>query len=486
MQYSQVSGSGEVYRQHDTPIEVHETKPTRFSRLWTAIVQMAVLLILGIAGSLVHFFYYRSLVGHVVDDGFSISQEWNIRIGTGLAFVSKTSWTFAVVVAHAQLVWMTMSRKKLRLETIDGIIMAPTDLTKFFQWGSVRNAKVGTLLALVAWCIPISAIVTPSTLSVVSVVTTDAVSSTVPILDLNNVDKFADSTPCPNALLSFCPRALNPENLTSALIFRYASPQTDIQTVATASSGQIQAMTPLNVNESYSLQMYGPVMRCVNGSDRFDEFHEFVENTQPFGRYLSTKLFSYWAFVPSKFANGTKMALDWTKLPSGTLDNGVNYKEYNDTMIPSAPELWMTTYWSMDICSLHNASFQVDFAFEKGVQRTKSKVETLEPLKWKTAVSGADAVGNQTFTYQAIYMALVRQLIGLVVDNPIDSNVMQTSVSGSIEFEDYFYGTLFEQPYQQNKTLRQTVEELSENVTLSMLASKAHVQVSSICDLILN
>ena len=109
-----------------------------------------------------------------------ISQEWNIRIGTGLAFVAKTSWTLAVLTAQVQHVWATIEKKRLRPQDIDAMFLAPIDMVSLFRVKLLGKATIAMALAFLAWTIPISAIVTPSTLTVVNQNSTNIVPGTAP------------------------------------------------------------------------------------------------------------------------------------------------------------------------------------------------------------------------------------------------------------------------------------------------------------------
>lgn len=110
---------------------------------------MAGLSLLGIAFAILHYIFYQSWGDHIA--GGNLEQEYIIRAGTALAFLSKASLVGAVVIAHKQIAWETVRKRAISMDGIDAMFVAPTDLTSFWNWDMLRRAKAATMLALLAW-----------------------------------------------------------------------------------------------------------------------------------------------------------------------------------------------------------------------------------------------------------------------------------------------------------------------------------------------
>lgn len=454
-----------------------------------APLEMTLLLLLGIIGAVAHQLYYHSLHGRTVSSQ-NVSQEWNIRIGTGLAFLTKTGWTVAVLVAQSQQVWTTMDRKTLSVDIADAMILAPTNFLKFRHFSFVRRAKTATLLALLVWCIPLSAIFTPATLTVVSVIQPNprTLKAGVPMIDFANATNFAALGTCsPDA----CGVTAGPE-VFGALQFTYPNAQTVLLAAAGASSGQIQAMVPKYPNSTYTVPFFGPAIQCQNANASAAQSIKdmYSATAPPYNQYQGRPETSYYGFIPGRSKNGTLTSVDFAQLPRG-------WNQLDDAKIPSAPEIWIRTRVSDPtgedtsplsgvttyVCLLQNASYTTQFSFHGGVQSTQIQGEHLGPVPYTTAMAwdydtDMPAYANRNlFAYQAVWMALAQLLTGHFQDNPLTTRLFQTPIVGSREFVPYFRVNTgaATQPFARNQTVPEIIEELSRNVTVSLFSSHSHL-----------
>ena len=105
---------------------------------------MVALFLLGIGVSIAHHRYYQSLHDTIVP---SInSQEWTIRIGTGLAFVVKAALAAAVGIAYTQRLWVTLGRKALSVEGVDGLFQLTMSPIAFLSLEVMKNGKLLCLI----------------------------------------------------------------------------------------------------------------------------------------------------------------------------------------------------------------------------------------------------------------------------------------------------------------------------------------------------
>ena len=156
---------------------------------WAAPVGMIAFAVCGVSFAIGHHAYYSSLNGTDVRD--NKSQQWAIRFGTAFALLVEVPLAAAVGIAQTQRAWTTVERKSVSIEGIDSIFASTRDLGSFVSWEMLSRAKLASLLALICWCLPLSALVTPATLTVQTVSRTRSVDHTVPGIDFNDAAKFA-------------------------------------------------------------------------------------------------------------------------------------------------------------------------------------------------------------------------------------------------------------------------------------------------------
>ncbi|QPC78168.1 hypothetical protein HYE68_008920 [Fusarium pseudograminearum] len=123
---------------------------------------MCLLIVLGTAFALGHHFFYLMLDGKEAND-----QSLMLRYGTILAFCAKASLGTAAAVAFQQRAWLVIRHKMARIDTVDSIFTANTDIFSLLTWSSIKKAKIGTLIAIYCWVTPLVVVLTSETLSVV-------------------------------------------------------------------------------------------------------------------------------------------------------------------------------------------------------------------------------------------------------------------------------------------------------------------------------
>jgi hypothetical protein len=106
---------------------------------------MAGGLVLGTIVSLIHHFYYRYLDGRIVEN--SNQQAWFLRIGTGLAFITKALLTASAAIAYTQLLWRTLRSRPVTLSGIDSLFDV---VHSAFSFTDLELWAKGPLLAVVA------------------------------------------------------------------------------------------------------------------------------------------------------------------------------------------------------------------------------------------------------------------------------------------------------------------------------------------------
>ena len=128
------------------------------SRPWN----MCFLVVIGTAFATGHHLFYFALDGRE-----ATNQSLMLRYGTILAFCAKASLGTAAAMAFQLRAWLVLRHKMARLETIDSIFTANTEIFSLLTWSSIRKAKIGSLIAVYCWITPLVVVLTSETLSVV-------------------------------------------------------------------------------------------------------------------------------------------------------------------------------------------------------------------------------------------------------------------------------------------------------------------------------
>ncbi|KAL3494392.1 hypothetical protein BJX62DRAFT_247638 [Aspergillus germanicus] len=210
---------------------------------WQCPTMMIGFAICGALLALGHHLYYNSLDNTVVTS--TNQQTWAIRIGTGFAFLVKTSLISAVGVAAVQEIWAVLRKKFMKLRGIDAMFAVLTSPLAFLVLDLWVYAKVLTVMAIVSWVIPLTAVITPATLSVRLLQTSNLTDTRVPTLN------FADSS----FWRPWVTDGLKGEILTPA-------PAILRQLTTTASSMEVPPFSPPFPNSSYTLEFWGPSYDC--------------------------------------------------------------------------------------------------------------------------------------------------------------------------------------------------------------------------------
>ena len=116
---------------------------------WKAPAIMVFCLLIGVGFSLGHHEYYKSFNSNLVKS--DSQQQWAVRIGTGLAFLTKTAFTAVIGVAFSQYLWVIARRKPLTLRSLDAAFTLTSSPTSFFEFSVLRSAKLLTLIGITSW-----------------------------------------------------------------------------------------------------------------------------------------------------------------------------------------------------------------------------------------------------------------------------------------------------------------------------------------------
>lgn len=405
---------------------------------WKSPALMLSLFVFGILAGIAHHIYYQSL--HDTNVESTTTQQWAIRIGTGLAFLAKAALAASVGVAFSQRIWVTLRSKPVSLHAMDDLFSLTVDPTSFFSWEIISKAKVLCLLAASMWCIPLVATITPATLSVHLEIMHNTTDVLVPYLDWSSSKYYA--------------------KYEGAGFISGASIPVHRVVAATATAGDIIQVAAHYSNSSYELEFFGPSLKCYNLSDAAERQNggEDVASLQ--------EMFDKTMDVPSGFVG----PLIW--LGNTTLD-------MDDTVFINIGG----TKGQNLTCNLWNTTYHVLFNFTATEQST-----TITHLNKTAAVHVTPGDVPTAYTASQVaysgYSAAIRSILAVQIgisamgtNNNPEAFLLKTSLASCPELmatlgdaSDYIDTS---QAYMcRNASIARAIEDLSHNFTLSLMSSE--------------
>ena len=348
--------------------------------------------------------------------------------------------------------------------------------------------------------------ITPATLFVVPGTRSSEVDAQVPSLlistnDTKQYPRFGYSSP-------FLTNTVKGVNDTSKFL---VGPRTILSrlSTATATTGRILPISPPFVNSSYSLQLYGPSVQCEEANDMavgiIDSLLKLKMST-PDGIY-SEDTSAYFAFVPNDNILNGSIALD-----RDTLEEISSVRMQRPAV--ASNQLWATytryVYSSTGMrsteahyiaCKLYNASYSVGFQFESGNQVIENKgVSNLNEIPYPrdNAYTPTDFAAHSYSSFMWVLTDLLVGSMGWWKENStnrrfseITTAIAHNSLLGSVDLDPFF--DFNDNLYLQNNATKQNstrsdqrsedkdlarsrtldvlIEELSFNITLSLMSS---------------
>ncbi|MCJ1431360.1 hypothetical protein MMC27_000711 [Xylographa pallens] len=437
---------------------------------WKQPISIIVFFLAGVFLAIGHHLYYRFLDGTTASS--PDSQQWALRFGTAFAFLTIASLRAAIAASYNQYIWMVFRRKSVSIGGIDNIFALGSDFMGFCNLELYRQA----------WCLPLAGITPAATISVVTALHPSVNDYGVKTLNLN-VGDFSTGR---DEAAQYGPTLITATRTAEGMII--------LPMIAPAS------------NSSYSLQFDGPTLQCssANKSEQggFDYYNAKAWNeSQIFIPYpvvqsaeqseVKTielnidfiRLLVYSAFIPD--AAPFSESGDWDEGPTNYWDPELpaQFTQLNTRDVDHGVHLWVQTAEGSTVCTLSNATFDVRFEFLDGVQTV-----------YHTKVEVANAWEGQSDMYSTIFKAYSSMLLGNVsIDSSGDifedsSNILYTGLIACNEFS-YWNNTnltallglpdglgpafpITSSPWMcRNQTLESAIEDLANNITISLLSN---------------
>ncbi|PTB70916.1 hypothetical protein BBK36DRAFT_1108252 [Trichoderma citrinoviride] len=458
-----------------------------FKAHWAVPSLMISGLLCGVAFALGHHFFYASLDSRIVQS--NTEQEWNIRIGTGMAFLVKTCLTAAAGFAYTQLLWTTLRSRHATLEGVDAMFSVTTSAWEFLSVELWRKGFGLVLMAGILWALPIIAVFTPAALTV------------QPSQQLNRSTHI---------------ERLPTINTTSPYPFAqwgneggggYVAPSVAVARLVSsvASQGTILPIQAPHLNSSYALSFYGPSLSCgpLGGNSSFHAAYDKTF-TEAYGSNwgMANQAVTYFSFVPqtardnktgddiinweNRTLSGLRAIFGGEDL-TGTLATLDNAAMGGDTQARCRFFVAFPTYGTFANrtieCGLYNSSYHVDLRFENGRQAIKIRNSTrLNPVSGATTAGQGDHILPQV-AYISIMDALGGTLMGKIMATrygslqPVRTQVLSTVLTQAhdMQYLQRGFGDTgilgAKSGSGTNLSMAKTLEQLVSNITLSLFSS---------------
>lgn len=432
---------------------------------WRAPLVILLALLAGTGCALAHHLMGSHLNGTPVADA-PISQAWISRISTALAFSVKVALAVSVGTVYVQHQWLRIHSQSLKTKDVDALTSVlgnPLSFTSSIIW--LRHPLL-ILIALISWsvivvsilrfpktepfllrAIPLATITAPGSLTVVpKSFFNKTQDSNVPQLQFNNFSNY----------FSGGGRDVKVKPRVSKLAY------------LTAITAQPIAIASSQPNETYHRDFYAPAIRfapSANGTWVQNITIELARQVQggSGASYLS------WAGGQHSFPLED---YDYTPLDEASPDAsriffvttaGNSSTEYNftDAYGDWSPKRPTVMQLSVIECILHNASYSVDSTFQFPSQNHEMTIS-----RWNNPIAAYDLASafledlyDRTVSYLAVMRAFGKLFVGTGFWDHYGSDDTYSSIFDLIHIN-----------WENRKSLPQQLEQLFQNITLSLLS----------------
>ncbi|KIW34877.1 uncharacterized protein PV07_01624 [Cladophialophora immunda] len=430
---------------------------------WRAPTVMGAGFLAGITLMASHHALYQSLSGQPADN--ALLQLWAIRAGTALAFLSRLCLAVGTGVAYDQWMWVNLHAKPHEIGSLDSMFAI---LGNAFEFLAVRiwwRRPILALLAAMTWLLPISAIITPGTLSVQPVLVSETGALVVPQRSFTTDSNL------------FC------GVITDANTTTYASMSTGLSnpTFATVLSNSVLPLESSSTNLTFNLQFFGPAVSCDMSSD--EEFSWAKRAMLEYENMTDTRVFYFgWAPQPGwgpdvngSFFASTDVQIGNNRLDFVSKDAARVFIYLNTTGVDESgnriPDFVGKAEAQMMTCALYNASYDAHFE----VKSTGAQFVTASPKfeNWMPALSSMEGTLQDPRVRQQMNMQAVMESFVMMIGGPITySNDISFPTTNSVYAPGMNQALFPARPglNQTDLTLLQAKqnEMLFRNITLSM------------------
>ncbi|QYT02661.1 hypothetical protein H0G86_009655 [Trichoderma simmonsii] len=401
---------------------------------------MVIMLLLGAAFAVGHHFFYRSLSGKpppsiIYFGGFAgglTGQQVNLAVGSAFAFSVNSALGAAITTAADQAFWTAIRTKSSRLEVVDNLPTATTNVWSIFDFRLWKKSLTRMVLATIFWLLCVTSFITPATLNVGWSVVKSKSIARVPQVDFTslnfaNIEGEGDLTPT----------------------FVYSNPQYPVlQAVAgSTTGGQILPISSPHQNATWLLEFDGPALSCQEIDKESALYEDFTNNiliTMVAGGksgtyYPCMRSFGYISWVPTAdidtgvisplpFPHPPWIAPPLPGMARGDMQGCADTINGSVSFLRSA--LDQIANMTITRCITYNTSYLANFTYINGIQSvelaTKGSFNNVTGLSFvrgagpfeKRGIGSRSPIYNihaiETFAYQAVMDAFGRMFVGVI------------------------------------------------------------------------
>lgn len=251
-----------------------------------------------------HHCFYKHLDGTVVREA-AFSQQFNIGVGTGFAFLVRSLLVLSIGRTYWQMFWRTLCSETLAIGNIDTLFGLLHNVHYFLKIFSLYRHPLLVCIAILAWTVPLAIIVPPGTLSVrsVSVQKSAARPMNIPLFDkpsklaqtylytghetlTSDSDAGSEYTQC--------------RQNGSTILYNGPGLSLSRVTTATAYQGVLPGIAQPVINTSYTLSFNAPATKCIAAHhsvlSELGAFHEYSAK----GAKGTWHSYDYLSWAPSR------------------------------------------------------------------------------------------------------------------------------------------------------------------------------------------
>ncbi|KAH7416726.1 hypothetical protein BKA64DRAFT_655956 [Cadophora sp. MPI-SDFR-AT-0126] len=465
-------------------------------------LQLPLFTLLGIGLAIAHHLIYRALDGKVVGDS-EIGQQAVKQVGNVFVFLVLACLKVAIDESYNQYMWYTIRRKSFAIDTLDKLFTLPVRIMSILSLRLLGGAKIAAVLGLLSWLLFLGGLTPATTLSIVPALQNSTSFHLMPVPDYNTSSWWQIQTI--NTDPTIDPTAIH---LKTA--------------VSSALRGAIIPPLAPSANSSFNVQFYGPSIQCedpdAGQTAAFKEYERVffdVHRIVTTGSIANSSDKGVSGFLIMSSFSPTQNAPDEPYRREDLLKNYNNwqaeltpeYLDFRGKAYNGSQQLWVQTADRNIVCSLVNASFDVGFEYIGGVGKvTHQHVQVLPPVAPSNTTAllipygnatlggGASLENNQNSAYYASFLALGYNIYGNVsLENmttkiqeefiqlsQASSRILLTDLAACDEFADSYWARNLDfntsrifprEPWMcRNKTIDLALEDLANNITISMLS----------------
>ncbi|OJD38901.1 formylmethionine deformylase-like protein [Diplodia corticola] len=477
------------------PLRHNSQKP--WEHHFEAPLFMVMLLVVGIAVSIGHHFFYHWLSGQEVQS--ADRQQWALRIGNAFAFLAKCCFCSAANFAFTQWLWKTLRAKFITIQV--GRCSQESKLEQCWQLlhGKLTSDHVHrkATYTVVRRCIPLITLVTPATLSVKADLAQSPVVTDVPV-------PLAPQDIIPlKELLSIWVKTQGVIVHSDITIGNHrVAEEFKKLTLSSAIFGQLFSLPQpfTDADSSYTVDFVAPGIKCDNSSHAlFRDVTVAALRSQGY----STKVDSH----DSHFLNVSRINFDeleyshgqsrtqigyFARIP-GANDDAMDFGLANGTrneihiVVAGHTPTTHATVPTFLTCQLWNVSRTANISTTNGVQSvqvTGTKLlnkfdRAFQPLYPEDVEK--DTFATEEVFYTAFFLGMAKRLLGFIGTTKIQDSVVsdppasiqETVLTSSTEYvamarniSTYYSSS---SAIDSDRPLAMMIEELAQNISLNLM-----------------